>query len=289
MPSGTHHGDSSSRRRRNVQRGCRRGTRRRPTRIGVEQALVVASLDREVQHRLADQRGGTRVARTRCAHDTCSSPCLDSPRRRAPRAPPWTSVRRAPRRRVRAWAGSASHTPSATLPIVGTVSQPLARAPRAVRKLRLDELAEAAADLILALRDDRRVRNREAQRVAEQRRHGEPVGECADHRRLGDGADVSHPRARVLVDFGDHEHDCCDHQERGGHQFHTAQHADARHVGEQHGRAGGMGQRREASSPTNVPSGDPTGSRWPTRRYARRLGPPGPNGEVPERPNGMPC
>ena len=72
----------------------------------------------------------------------------------------------------------------------------------------LHELAEAAPDLVLALGDDRRVRDRQPERVAEQRRHGEPVGQRADHRRLGAGPHVADPRgAVVLVLRGDEEDD----------------------------------------------------------------------------------
>ena len=49
----------------------------------------------------------------------------------------------------------------------------------------LHELAEAAPDLVLALGDDRRVRDGDAERVTEQGGDGEPVGEGTDHRRLG--------------------------------------------------------------------------------------------------------
>ena len=69
----------------------------------------------------------------------------------------------------------------------------------------LDELAETAPDLVFALRDDRRVWDREPERVPEQRRHGEPVGECTDHRRRGEGADVADP-AVPPVHVRPHEH-----------------------------------------------------------------------------------
>ncbi len=52
-----------------------------------------------------------------------------------------------------------------------------------------DELLQPAPELVLALRDQRRVRDRDAERVLEERRDGEPVGDRADHRRLGAGVD----------------------------------------------------------------------------------------------------
>ena len=61
------------------------------------------------------------------------------------------------------------------------------------QEVALDELAEAATDLVLAVGDDRRVRDRDPERVPEQRRDGEPVGERADHRRLGEGLHVADP------------------------------------------------------------------------------------------------
>ena len=57
----------------------------------------------------------------------------------------------------------------------------------------LHELAERAADLVLAVRDDGRVRNRYPERVAEERGHREPVGQGTDHRRFRERADDSPP------------------------------------------------------------------------------------------------
>ena len=51
----------------------------------------------------------------------------------------------------------------------------------AAQKVARDEAAETAADLILACRDDRRVRDRDPERMAEERRHREPVRHAADH------------------------------------------------------------------------------------------------------------
>jgi hypothetical protein len=62
----------------------------------------------------------------------------------------------------------------------------------------LHELAEAAPDVVLAARDDRRMRDRDTEWIAEQRCHGEPVGEGADHRRLGGSPHVAEPRVLVL-------------------------------------------------------------------------------------------
>ena len=93
---------------------------------------------------------------------------------------------------------------------VGRLSQPLARALRdrgarelgahdaRLEEVRLDELAERAADLVLAVRDDRGVRDRQAEWTTEQRGHGEPVGEGTHHAAFGGGAHIAEPRLPFL-------------------------------------------------------------------------------------------
>ena len=54
-----------------------------------------------------------------------------------------------------------------------------------VHEVLADELLEAAADHLLLAWDERRVRDGQAERVAEQRGDGEPVGAGTDHRGLG--------------------------------------------------------------------------------------------------------
>ena len=88
------------------------------------------------------------------------------------------------------------------------------------QEVALHEVAEAAPDVVLALRDDRRVRNRDTERVAEQRGDSEPVGEGADHRRLGRRLDVADPRRLVLEHAGDDEHNGGEHQQTSGKQLH---------------------------------------------------------------------
>ena len=60
-----------------------------------------------------------------------------------------------------------------------------------VEEVLLDELAERGGELALALDDQRGVRDRQAQRTAEQGRDREPVGDAADHGRLGAGLYVA--------------------------------------------------------------------------------------------------
>ena len=80
----------------------------------------------------------------------------------------------------------------------------------------LHEFAQRGADLVLAARDDRGVRDLDAHGVLEQGRDGEPVREGTDHAALGRGADVFEPRILLLQgerDDEDHGHD--DQQRRG--------------------------------------------------------------------------
>ncbi len=54
-----------------------------------------------------------------------------------------------------------------------------------VEEVLLHELAESSGELVLALDEQRGVRDRQAQGTAEQGRHREPVGNGADHGGLG--------------------------------------------------------------------------------------------------------
>src|SRR3546814_11115755 len=53
------------------------------------------------------------------------------------------------------------------------------------------DVCSSDLDACLAARDDRRVRDRQTQRVAEQRGDGEPVGDRADHGGFGERGDVA--------------------------------------------------------------------------------------------------
>src|SRR5919201_3299691 len=66
------------------------------------------------------------------------------------------------------------------------------------QEVALHEAAEAPPDAVLARRDDGGVRDRDAERVPEERGDGEPVGEPADHRRLGGSAHGAEPRGTRL-------------------------------------------------------------------------------------------
>jgi hypothetical protein len=77
-----------------------------------------------------------------------------------------------------------------------------------------DEVAETPADPILPLRHDRRVRDRDPERMAEQRGDGEPIGEPTDHRRLRRRAHQPHPERReVRPEMDQHRDDHEQHRE----------------------------------------------------------------------------
>jgi hypothetical protein len=83
-----------------------------------------------------------------------------------------------------------------------------------------DELLQAAAQHLLALRDQRGVRDRETEGVLEQRRDREPVGDRAHHRRLGAGVDVAPDAVEVE---GDDVHRGGEQQQPDGDGAHPAQ------------------------------------------------------------------
>ena len=115
-------------------------------------------------------------------------------------------------------------------------------------ELVLDERAEGRADLVLAGRDDRRVRDAQAERIPEQRRHREPVGDRADHGALGGGAHVAEPGHLVLQGERDREHDGGHGEQRGGDAFHAPQRVASLGIGGHGAPFGGRGHRAGHSS-----------------------------------------
>ena len=87
----------------------------------------------------------------------------------------------------------------------------------------LHELAERATDLVLAMRNDRGVRDGYAERMSEERRHGEPIGQRADHRRLGEGPEVDRPMHDAPAAPGDEEQDRHSDEKRRGDDLHLAE------------------------------------------------------------------
>ena len=92
--------------------------------------------------------------------------------------------------------GSDSQRPIAP----ATSIRPIRRATtRGIRKLSRRNCASVVGDPVLVARDDRGVRDRQAERMAEQRGHREPVGQPADHRRFGERADEADRGVQPLV------------------------------------------------------------------------------------------
>jgi hypothetical protein len=87
----------------------------------------------------------------------------------------------------------------------------------------LDEVAERLAELVLALGDHRRVGDGDAERVAEQRRHREPVGEAADHGGLEGRLDVADPGGVAGRQLEDDVQGGHGHEQPGGPPAHAGQ------------------------------------------------------------------
>ena len=139
------------------------------------------------------------------------------------------------------------------LPRLLWLRQPLAQPGRRVEHLQpcqqvlrfqevvAHERGQAVGDARLVARDDGGVRDRQAQRVAEQRHHREPVGQRAHRGRF---AERRHPGPHALVAHRVAEHEAGDHgqQHRHGDGLHPAQLGAAR-VGGHAGRAAGVDTR----------------------------------------------
>src|SRR3546814_12123071 len=76
---------------------------------------------------------------------------------------------------------------------------------RRSQDIALQEGGETVADPVLVARDDRRVGDRQPQRMAEQRGDREPVGKPAHHRRLGKAAQEAPARKPPLPPPGQEE------------------------------------------------------------------------------------
>jgi hypothetical protein len=71
--------------------------------------------------------------------------------------------------------------------------------------------------------------------VAEERGDREPVGQRADHRGLGEGADVADPRVCILLRAGDHEDDGGGEQQRECEPLHLPHRRLALEIARRHG------------------------------------------------------
>ena len=92
---------------------------------------------------------------------------------------------------------------------------------RGDQEILLEEAGERLADAVLVARDDRGVRDRQAERMAEQGGHREPVGEAADHRRLGERLDIAERGICVLEARGREEDRGHHHQQAGRDDLHA--------------------------------------------------------------------
>ena len=87
------------------------------------------------------------------------------------------------------------------------------------QKVRFDEAGQAAGDPVLVSRYNGRMRDRQTERPAEQCHHGEPVGNAARQRRLGDVLGEQRPEARLGIEEGGGEEGCGHEQQAGRDQL----------------------------------------------------------------------
>ena len=90
-------------------------------------------------------------------------------------------------------------------------------------KVSLDECAKGSSDAIFFRRHNRGVRNRNAQRMSEERRHGEPVGQTAHHSRLCRRADDGKPRPARFERASDDEQHGRENEQTGGAALHRVE------------------------------------------------------------------
>ncbi len=148
------------------------------------------------------------------------APLTIPPRRSSSRLSKMSAISRdAPARmRVPSPAGVCRKRPAA--PATSMLLHP-PRDDRRDQEILLEEVGQRLADPVLVARDDRGVRDRQAERVAEQRRDREPVGKAADHRRFGERLDVAEPGIVRLERAGGGEHRGHHDQQAGGDDLHA--------------------------------------------------------------------
>ncbi len=141
----------------------------------------------------------------------------------------------------------------------------------------LHERAKRAGHAILARRDDRRVRNGDAERMAEQRGDREPVREPADHGGFRHCANEAEPRVRFLECAGHHVHDDGQNQQPRRPALHLVQSALAvglvRRRRRLRGRGGAIDVAHAAATLQSRSAAGP-GPSWARRREHPRTSPP---------------
>ena len=86
---------------------------------------------------------------------------------------------------------------------------------RGDQEILLEEAGERFADAVLVARNDRGVRDRQAERMAEQGGHREPVGEAADHRCLRERLHIA-KRGISVLECARREEDRGHHDQQAG-------------------------------------------------------------------------
>ena len=102
-------------------------------------------------------------------------------------------------------------------------------APQSIRdyltrqEILLHERSQRTPDAVLTRRYDRRVRNGNAQGMAEERRHSEPIGESTHHRRFRCRAEDAEPRVPRLEQPRCEKHERRQHEQRRRPAFHPVE------------------------------------------------------------------
>lgn len=109
-----------------------------------------------------------------------------------------------------------------------------ARDDRRQQEIVAQEYRQRIADPVLVPRDDRGVRDRQPERMAEQRGDRKPVRQSADHRRLGKGPDEADRGVPVDQRAADQEHDRHQHQQPGRDDPHANESRVGRFLGQAH-------------------------------------------------------
>ena len=165
-----------------------------PSRIGMWRSSVIARLERLAEQRRDFERAASGAATALFTIPPSRSWSSDSSRSAISREPP-SRIRPSGRRVGEEAADRAGDVDVAHPP----------RDHRGDQEIVAQEGGEGLADPVLVARDDRGVRDRDAERMAEQGGDREPVGEAADHRRLGERLDEAERRIGFVEAVGGEE------------------------------------------------------------------------------------
>src|SRR5687767_11160413 len=90
-------------------------------------------------------------------------------------------------------------------------------------KMPFQETSQYLTNAVFVTRHDRRMWNRNAERMAEESCYGEPVGQSADHSGFRGGTHIREPRPTGFEDVRDDEDDARHQQQTRRNAFHTTQ------------------------------------------------------------------